>query len=157
MSQSSFEKRLRADSDKDTLPTSLILQVDPRVSTNTINKVQQLSAELGFAIEPPGTRIELPETPEQPGARTPSVIIAVNLNGQYFFENQLVSEKEDLQERLARAAKASREPMTLVLKLDKAVEVDTFVQLCEMAREAGFSDVILGTRPMIKPPQEKAP
>ena len=152
MSASSFEKRIRNDAEKNILPSTLALQVDPRVSTNVLNKIQELSAEFSIAIEPPGTRIELPETPEQPGARTPSVIVAVNLNGQLFFENQLVSKTEDLQQRLVRAAKESREPMTLILKLDKAVQIDTFVQLCEMARDAGFADVILGTRPMLKPP-----
>lgn len=154
MSPASFEKRLRNDADKNTLPTTLVLQVDPRISTNAIKKVQELAAEFSIAIEPPGTRIELPEAPDQPGAKSPSVIVAVNLNGQYFFENQLVSKKEDLQQRLTRAAKESREPMTLVLRLDKAVAVDTFVQLCEMARDAGFNDVILGTRPMLKPVAE---
>jgi biopolymer transport protein ExbD len=151
MSQSSFEKRLRSDAGKNTLPTTLALQVDPRVSTNAINKVQELAAELGFAVEPPGTHIELPETPDQPGAKSPSVIVAVNLNGQFFFEDQLVSKKEDLRQSLVRAAKQSREPLTLVLRLDKAVAIDTFVQLCDMARDAGFADVILATRPMLKP------
>ena len=155
MSPGAFEKRIRAEADKDSMPSTLIFQVDPRVSTNTIGRVQQLAAELGLGIEPPGTRIELPENPEQPGVKTSSVIVAVNRNGQFFLENQLVNKKEDLQQRLVRAAKASREPMTLVLKLDKAVAVETFVQLSEMAREAGFGDVILATRPMLKPSQEK--
>jgi biopolymer transport protein ExbD len=151
MSQSSFEKKLRSDAEKNTLPTALVLQVDPRVSTNSVNTVRELAAELNIAIEPPGTRIELPETPDQPGAKSPSVVVAVNLNGQFFFENQLVINSQDLQQRLIRAAKESREPMTLVLKLDKAVAVDTFVQLSEMAREAGFRDAILATRPALKP------
>jgi biopolymer transport protein ExbD len=151
MSPSAFEKRIRADAEKNTLPTALTLQIDPRVTTNSVNKVRELAAELSFAIEPPGTRIELPELPDQPGARSPSVIVAVNLNGQFFFENQLVSKIDDLRKRLTRAAREAREPMTLVLRLDKAVAVDTVVQLSEMAREAGFSDVILATRPALKP------
>ena len=49
------------------------------VSTNAINDVRALAADLSIALEAPGTRIELPESPEQPGAKTASVIVAVNV------------------------------------------------------------------------------
>jgi biopolymer transport protein ExbD len=151
MSRSAFVKRVRADSEKGKAPGTIVFQVDPGASTNSVNEVRKLAAELSIALEPPGMRIALPEIPDQPGVNTPSVIVAVNANGQYFYENQLVQREADLQAKLARAAADSREPLTLVLRLDRAVAVDTFVRLSEMARKAGFQDVVVGTRPPLKP------
>jgi biopolymer transport protein ExbD len=73
------------------------------------------------------------------------------MNGQFFYENQLVKDPSELQQHLAEAAKKSREPLTLILRLDKAVAVETFIQLSEMARQAGFRDAVLSTRPPLKP------
>ena len=103
-------------------------------------------------------RIALPVVPDKPGVNTPSVVVAVNANGQYFYENQLVREESDLQAKLAQAAAVSREPLTLVLKMDREVVVDTFVKLSEMARKAGFANVLVGTRPSLRPvEQSKTP
>jgi biopolymer transport protein ExbD len=154
MSQSSFSKRLRADADKSRAPAAIVFQVDPKASTNAVNAVRALSAELSIALEPPGTRVALPLSPDQPGVNTPSVIVAVNANGQYFYENQLVQQESDLQAKLAEAAAASREPLTLVLKMDREVVVDTFVRLSDMARKAGFAQVLLGTRPALRPVEQ---
>jgi biopolymer transport protein ExbD len=149
MSAASFAKRVRADAAKGKLPATLVLQTELGVSTNSINIVRELAGEGLFTIEPPGARIELPELPDQPGVNTPSVTVAVNMNGQLFYEMQLVKEKSELQERLAAAAKKSTEPLTLIL--DKAVAVETLTELSEMARQAGFRNTVLGTRPPLKP------
>lgn len=151
MSAASFVKRVHADAAKNKLPSTLVLQTELGVSTNSINAVRELAGEGLFTLEPPGSRIELPEVPDQPGVTTPAVIVAVNMNGQFFYENQLVKDPSELQVRLAAAAKQSREPLTLVLRLDKAVAVETFIQLSEMARQAGFRDAVLSTRPPLKP------
>jgi biopolymer transport protein ExbD len=151
MSEQSFEKRMKADAEKGKLPGTLVFQVDPAVSSNAVNKVRELAADLNFAVEPPGTRLELPEVGEQPGTRGPSVIVAVNMNGQFFYENQVVLKKEDLQERLRQAAKAAREPLTLDLRMDKAVAVETLLELSEMAKQAGFREVLIGSRLPQKP------
>lgn len=151
MSAASFAKRVRADAAKNKLPSTLVLQTELGVSTNSINVVRELAGEGLFSIEPPVTRIELPEVPDQPGVASPSVIVAVNMNGQFFYENQIVKDTSELQERLAAASKESREPLTLLLRLDKAVAVETLIQLSEMARQAGFRDTVLATRPPLKP------
>ena len=156
MSEASFLKRIRSDAGKAKAPTTIVLQTDQRASTGAVNSVRALAADLAIALEAPGTRIELPVLPDQPGAKSPSVIVAVNLNGQLFYENQMVEEK-DLKTKLAKAAADSPEPLTLILRLDRATAVDTFVRLSEMARDAGFKDVILGTRPSLKPVDENLP
>ena len=154
MSQSSFLKRLRSDADKGKAPASIIFEADPATSTNAVNAVRALAAELSIGLEPSGMRIALPLAPDKPGVSTPSVIVAVNASGQYFYENQLVREDADLQLKLTRATAASRDPMTLVLKMDREVVVDTYVKLCEMARKAGFANVLLGTRPALRPSEQ---
>jgi biopolymer transport protein ExbD len=154
MSQSSFLKRLRAEADKGRAPGTIVLQADLGASTNAVNAVRALAAELSIALEPPGMRIALPVVPDQPGVNTPSVIVAVNANGQYFFENQLVAQDAELQARLAQAAALAREPLTLELRMDREVVVDIFVKLSEMARKAGFAQVVLGTRPALRPVEQ---
>ena len=151
MSASAFSRRLRGDAEKARAPGTIILQIDPGASTNAINIVRTLAAEFSIGLERPGMRIELPVSPDQAGVNTPSVIVAVNANGQIFYENQLVQKDSDLEERLARAAEAAREPLTLVLRMDRAVAVETFVKLSDMAQKAGFSQVVVGTRPSLRP------
>jgi biopolymer transport protein ExbD len=151
MSAASFAKRVRADAAKNKLPSTLLLQTELGVSTNSINIVRELAGEGLFTVEPPGTRIELPELADQPGVASPSVIVSVNMNGQFFYENQIVKETSELQQRLASAAKESREPLTLILRLDKAVAVQTLMDLSQMAHDAGFRDVVLSSRPPLKP------
>jgi biopolymer transport protein ExbD len=154
ISQSSFLKRLRSEADKGKAPASIIFEADPAASTNAVNAVRTIAAELSIGLEPSGMRIALPVAPDKPGVNTPSVMVAVNANGQYFYENQLVREDADLQTKLAHATATSHEPLTLVLKMDREVVVDTCVKLCEMARKAGFEKVLLGTRPALRPSEQ---
>ncbi len=156
MSQQGFVKRIRAEAAKAKGPAALRIQTEPTTPPEAIMAVRALAAELSIGLESPGTRIELPVSPDQPGSKSPSLVVAVNLSGQLFYENQLVDEK-DLQPKLARAAAQAREPLTLILRLDRATAVETFVRLSEMARKAGFRDVILGTRPPLKPVDPEAP
>lgn len=151
MSRQSFLKKIRSDAEKSQAPNTILLQTDHGASTNALNDVRALAAELSIGLEAPGSRILLPEFPDQPGASGPSVVVAVNLNGQFFYENQLVRDVKDLQGKLTKAASESKEPLTLVLTLDRSTQIDTFVRLSEMARKAGFRDVIVRTRDPLKP------
>jgi biopolymer transport protein ExbD len=151
MSRSGFLKRLRGDVTKGRAPSTILFQTDPSASTNAVNDVRAIAAEFSIALEAPSTRIELPEIPDQPGTEGASVTVAVNLNGQFFYENQLVPDEKALEAKLTEAASNSREPLTLALRLDKAVAVETFVRLSEMARKAKFEHVIVATRPPLKP------
>jgi biopolymer transport protein ExbD len=151
MSQAAFVKRLRADAEKGRAPNTIIFQADIATSTNALNAIRIAAAELSIALEPPGMRIALPVSTNQPGVNGPSVIVAVNANGQFFYQNQLVQKESDLAAKLAQAAAASRQPLTLELKMDRAVVMDTFVKLSDMARNAGFEKVVIATRPALRP------
>jgi biopolymer transport protein ExbD len=151
MSSGAFARRLKSDAEKSRAPNTILLQVDPGASTNALNALRMVAAEMSIALEPPGMRIELPVSPDQAGVNMPSVIVAVNANGQVFFENQLVQKDADLEARLTKAAAAAREPLTLTLRMDRAVAVETFVKLSDMARKAGFAQVVVGTRPTLRP------
>jgi biopolymer transport protein ExbD len=154
MGQSAFVKRLKADAEKGRAPGAIVLQLGLGAPTNAVNAVRIVAAELSIALEPPGMRIALPVLPNQPGVSGPSVIVAVNANGQFFYENQLVQREADLQAKLAQAAAASREPLTLTLQMDGEVAIDTFVRLSDMARKAGFERVLVATRPSLRPVEE---
>ena len=154
MSGAAFVKRLRADAEKGRAPNTIIVQVDMQATTNAINTIRTAAAELSIALEPPGMRIALPVSTNQPGVNGPSVIVAVNANGQFFYENQLVQKESDLESKLVAAAAVARSPLTLELKMDRAVVVDTFVKLSDMARKAGFDKVVIATRPALRPVED---
>jgi biopolymer transport protein ExbD len=149
-SHASFMKKMRADAEKFRAPATIQFEADLSAATNSINDVRALAGELAIGLEAPGTRIELPELPDEPGSRSASVIVAVNLAGQFFYENQLIDEK-DLRPRLKKAVSLAQEPLTLVLRLDRAVDVDILFRLTQMARESGFRDVLVGSREPLKP------
>src|SRR5688572_31003196 len=65
MSAAAFDKQLRADAARGRIPASIILQVDSDASTNAVNTLRTLAADLSIALEPPGTRISLPVSPDQ--------------------------------------------------------------------------------------------
>jgi biopolymer transport protein ExbD len=156
MSGAAFVKRLRADAEKGRAPNTIIVQVDMQATTNAINTLRTAAAELSIALEPPAMRIALPVSTNQPGVNGASIIVAVNANGQFFYENQLVQKESDLQAKLAAAQAAARSPLTLELKMDRAVVVDTFVKLSDMARNAGFDKVVIATRPALRPVEDPA-
>src|ERR1043165_7333518 len=106
MSGSAFVKRLRTDAEKGRAPNTIILQVDMKATTNALNTIRTTAAELSNALEPPGMRIALPVSTNQPGVNGPTIIVAVRSNGQFFYENQLVQKEADLEAKLTQAAGA---------------------------------------------------
>jgi biopolymer transport protein ExbD len=98
----------------------------------------------------PGVKIRLPEASDLPGVTNPTVTVAVDRNGQLYFENQGIT-KDKLKLRLRDAVRRIREPVTLVLLADKAMSHDTTIELFELAREAGLKEALLATRPASAP------
>ena len=96
----------------------------------------------------PGVPIRLPEADELSGVRGPTIVVAVDASGQYYFDNQLTHERT-LHQRLAWEVTASREALTLVIQADKAVPWDHLAKLVLLARKAGVKDAVLATRPPI--------
>ncbi len=102
----------------------------------------------------PGVAIRLPEAADLPGVSGPTVTVAVDTNRRLYFRNQVIRES-DLLIELRRAVRATKEPLTLVLMVDKAVPFDTFVHLAQLAREAGLKETLFATRPPAGPAGRK--
>jgi biopolymer transport protein ExbD len=105
----------------------------------------------------PGVRIDLPvAAPEPlPGTHRRTVVVAIDASGHFFFDHQVIA-PEALRARLARLGK-TKPNLTLVIQADKRVSYEVIVSLCQMAREAGISQVLSATRPeplAVSPPEQ---
>jgi biopolymer transport protein ExbD len=103
---------------------------------------------LGALLPTPGIPLQLPVANDLPGTDKPSVAMAVDAGGRFYFANQLVNEAQ-LESSLAAAAKKSREPLTLVIHADKTVTYEQLVHLTLLARDAGIQNALLATLPRI--------
>jgi biopolymer transport protein ExbD len=101
---------------------------------------------LSTLLYTPGVALQLPVADHLPGTDKPSVAVAIDRGGQFYFENQLVTE-DQLTNRLRQAASAAGEPLTLVVHADKAVSTEMLVHLTMLARGAGITNGILATLP----------
>jgi len=98
----------------------------------------------------PGVRIELPQSGHLPGAANPTVVVAVDASGQFYFENQIADEAR-LTERLKAAVARTSDPLTLVVQADREVKHDVWVRLGLLAEAAGIKEIWLATRPKTIP------
>jgi biopolymer transport protein ExbD len=98
----------------------------------------------------PGVPIRLPETAPLPGVDRPTLVVAVDQDGQFYFESQVCSEallKEKLQAALADATT----PLTLVVQADENVKGKVLVRLGLLARAVKIKEMVLATRPQVAP------
>jgi biopolymer transport protein ExbD len=77
-------------------------------------------------------------------------------NGRLYFDYKSVDEAE-LRTRLKQAVAKSPEPLTLLLKADRAVTLDQLDRLQMLAREAGIFEIMQATLPAAPPGQEQRP
>jgi biopolymer transport protein ExbD len=98
----------------------------------------------------PGVPIRLPETPPLPGVDRPTLVVAVDKDGQFYFESQVCSE-DLLKEKLQAAMADATAPLTLVVQADKKVTYETLVRLGLLARAVKIKEVLLATRPQVSP------
>lgn len=118
------------------------LRVDPGALSATASQVSNI---LGGLLQ-----IDLPADGANPtiGTDNPTVVVAVNALGQYFFENQVVGEQElksQLRKRLQTAAGNSM-GLTLLVWADRRVDFGAVTRLEQWAAEAGIKDVVLAQR-----------
>jgi biopolymer transport protein ExbD len=103
---------------------------------------------LGSLVYTPGVRVELPQADDLPGTDRPTIAVAVDPNGRFYFENQSVSRRE-LETRLRSAVADAGVPLTLVVQADKAVTDENLIDLALLARKAGIYDLLLATLPRV--------
>lgn len=99
----------------------------------------------------PGLRTSLapPTFTDLPGTEKPSVAIAVDDQGRFYFENQIVSEPVLRTSLEAAAQAASPKALTLVIHADKAVTYEQLARLTALARSPGIgiTNLLLATLP----------
>lgn len=107
-----------------------------------------LSSKLALT---PGVRIDLSEVADPvPGIQFPTVVVAVDNSGNFYFEGRWISE-EDLRLKLEQRLAESPEPLVLEVQADKAGKLETTVQLLNRARALRFKEALIRVRPPILP------
>jgi biopolymer transport protein ExbD len=96
----------------------------------------------------PGVRLELPPAEDLPGTDRPAVAVALDKDGQCYFQNQLIR-GDELLLRLRAAAASSRDPLTLVVQADREVSEEKLIGLALLARQANIRDLMLATLPRV--------
>ncbi len=88
----------------------------------------------------------MPLADDLPGTDKPTVSVAVDAGGRYYYDNQLVPEKQ-LPGLLRRAVENSSVPLTLIVHADRAASTEMLVRLTMLARGAGITNGLLATLP----------
>jgi biopolymer transport protein ExbD len=101
---------------------------------------------LGSLTPSPGIPLQQPVADGLPGIDKPSVAVAVDAGGRYFFANQLVNDSQ-LRSGLSDAVKHTGPSLTLVIHADKSVTYEQLVHLTLLARGAGIHSTLLATMP----------
>jgi biopolymer transport protein ExbD len=111
-----------------------------------------------LAVYIPGVRLELPAADDLPGTDRPTVSVAIDANGAFYYENQWVEERQ-LTNSLHKAAVNAPEPLTLVVLADKKVSYDMLLHLTTLARQSGITNALIAAlpRPVAGPPTRSAP
>lgn len=144
--EAQFTARFREQAKLGTLPRRLIFDHEPGADEQMVARLEHLGLELNVPFRPPGNRLELPEFAGFPGATNPIVVVSINLNGQLFFQHQVVRE-DSLQNKLILFVENARFPVTMVVQADREVKYDKIIQVCAIARKAGIHEVDLATLP----------
>ena len=103
---------------------------------------------LGAFLPTSGLPLRLPVANDLPGTDQPTVAVAVDARGRFYFANQIVAE-DKLKSALKAAAQKSHAPLTLVIHADKAVTYDQLIHLALLARDAGIQNALLATLPRV--------
>jgi Biopolymer transport protein len=101
---------------------------------------------LGSATYTPGVRIELPRADGLSGVEGPTIAVAVDASGRFYFKNQL-TDQTNLVQRLHFAVTNTPEPLTLVIHADQDARRESLDRLAIIAREAGIRQLLLATLP----------
>jgi biopolymer transport protein ExbD len=106
---------------------------------------------LGALVPVQGLHVELrpPAADDLPGTDKPTVAVAVDSSGRFYFANQIVGSEAELKSDFAHAVRNSRAPLTLVIHADQSVAYDQLLRLTLLARDAGIQNALLATLPRV--------
>jgi biopolymer transport protein ExbD len=107
---------------------------------------------LSLLVFTPGARITLPAAEGFAGTTNPTVSVALDRTGKLYFHNQLIADDELSKQLKAAVRAAGGRALTLVVQADQDANYAALVRLGRLAREAGFHEVLLGTRPGLLAP-----
>jgi biopolymer transport protein ExbD len=115
---------------------TVYLQAEPTTPKEVTARVRQ-TLELS---------VQLPSASNLEGTENRRLVLAINLNGQFFFQNEVVRE-DQLRSRLEAARGKSKEPFTLVVFADKSTTDDVVFRVGEIAQQAGIKELLLAGTP----------
>ena len=100
----------------------------------------------------PGLRASLvpPPAGDLAGVTTPAIAVGMDVQGRLFLENQIVTERV-LVNKLTVAGHLAPTPLTLVIHADRSCTYEQLTHLTLLAREAGITNALLATLPVVKP------
>jgi biopolymer transport protein ExbD len=100
----------------------------------------------GLLVHTPGVHLRLPTAIGLGGVEGPTIDVAVDPNGRYFFAGELV-DAAALRAQLEVAIANSPEPLTLVVHADREVTYEHLLRVTLVGREAGIENALLATLP----------
>jgi biopolymer transport protein ExbD len=103
----------------------------------------------------PGVLIHLPTGDHLSVTDNPTIVVAVDSGGQYYFDNTPVQEAElkaALKARLQSAGGASIN-LTMILWADKDAKIETIAHMEALAKSVGIPSVLIAERPPAFGPQ----
>jgi biopolymer transport protein ExbD len=110
---------------------------EPGAPRDAVQRVRDLVRDAG--------RIELPSATGLASTTNRTVAVAVNVAGQLFFRNKLVTEAE-LAKHLRDAVNEQPAPLAIVLLMDRQVDIETQTRIALLATEAGAKELLNATR-----------
>lgn len=124
----------------------LVLSADQAAPRQVIVEVRNQVKGLPITLDTSSVPIVLPVADSVIGTPNPTVAVAVNMGGQFFYENRIIS-GDELQKKLSNIAAKTAQPLTLLVMADESVEQKVIVQIAEIASQARISEMIQVTRP----------
>ena len=105
---------------------------------------------LGALLPTAGLPLRLPVADDLPGTDKPTIAVAVDAGGRFYFANQMITE-DKLKSDLKTAVRKSPQPLTLVIHADRAVTYDQLVHLALLAQapDIGITNLLLATLPRV--------
>jgi len=137
-----FEEELKARGNI----TRVSVKTAPDGDTSLLPRIRELARLNRLTFDPTGSALTLPAGHNWGGTTNPTLTVAVDLGGQFFYQNQLVNAAE-LQSRLSLAVEREKLPITLIVLADQATEQNVMVKLAEIARASRIDTMLLSLRP----------